>query len=83
MIVVQKGNIQYKVDENKKDHFLGLGFNIINEKGKVKEFAPKKKSEQEISLEVEVKNLKVKNSKLSKELKELKAAQVEVKEDKK
>ena len=35
MLVVQQGNKQLRINETDKDVYLALGYNIINEEGKV------------------------------------------------
>lgn len=62
-----KGNKVYTVDENTKSDYLKLGFDILNDKGKIIEYGAGKKIDYN-----EYAKLKKENEALKKENKELK-----------
>lgn len=42
MLIVQKGNRQLKIDEAEKSHYLGQGYDLLDDRGDVSEFATNK-----------------------------------------
>lgn len=42
MLIVQKGNRQLKIDEAEKSHYLEQGYDLLDDRGDVSEFATNK-----------------------------------------
>lgn len=62
MLIVKKGNRQYKIDDRDKEKYKKAGYSIINEKGKVLESA-------ELTIKEELKALRKENAELKAKLK--------------
>lgn len=66
MLVVKKGNKQYKINENQKERYLKAGFDVLDAKGKVKERG-------ELATPKRLQELQAENEKLKAEIAKLKS----------